>query len=473
MIMRALPLTLAFLLASCLSAPPRQDPFADLSLGAAAAGRYKSLKLGVVRSNNTRELIKYMQSVNASPGRHRYSGVKLDPELVLLKVYEPLRRHFADVVEAETPAEAAAAGADLVAVVDCYAKIRSDAFTSTTFDLNLIFMTPAGDPLEDLRAQGSAQVPFQNMGHTTLYEAVGEARSRVAGALASSTRIADVAARKGGKSPAVARAAAAAPAPQAPSSSVDRPAYRAPENAANFAVVVGVEKYQNLPAADYAERDAAAVREHLLALGYPSRNIVLLKGDDAGRVGIEKYVESWLPRNAREDSTVFFYFSGHGSPDTRDGSAYLVPWDGDPKFLENTGYPLKRLYAKLNSLKARRVLVALDACFSGAGGRSVLAKGVRPLVGKVDAAEGEVGKLVVLSAAGPDEVTGGLDSEGHGLFTYHFLDALQRTKGEATVAQAFAALKPKVEDQARLDNREQTPGLLPAAPGPRGGYRFR
>ena len=67
------------------------------------------------------------------------------------------------------------------------------------------------------------------------------------------------------------------------------------------------------------------------------------------------------------------YLSGHGAPDPKSGAAYIVPWDGDPNFLETTAYPVSRLYQKLGALKAREIVVALDSCFSGAN----LARGRR------------------------------------------------------------------------------------------------
>jgi hypothetical protein len=462
----------ASMLSGCLSAPERRDPFADLGVGAAALGRYKNIKVAVVVSNNTNELIQYMGSVNAHRARHRYSGVKLDPELLVSNLLEPLRRHFKEVVTVQSLGEAATAGADAAVVLDCYAKIRSDAFSSTTFDLNLFFTTPTGDAIDEVHAAGASQVPFQNIGHATLYEAAGEARNKATAAFVSSQKLQEFSVRIGGGVAAAPSAKPAAPV-KTYSSEIDRPGYQAPERPDDFAVVIGVEKYQNLPSADFAERDAATMKDHLIALGYPSRNVVLLTGADAGRAGIEKYIESWLPRNVRESSTVFVYFSGHGSPDVSSGSAYLVPWDGDPKFLENTGYPLKRLFDKLNGLTAKNVLVAMDSCFSGAGGRSVLAKGMRPLVAKIDAGASAVGRLVVFSASGPDEVTGADEINGHGLFTYHFLKALQQSKGEARVSEIYAALKPRVQDAARRDNREQTPGLLPESLGASSNLTFR
>ena len=247
-------------------------------------------------------------------------------------------------------------------------------------------------------------------------------------------------------------------------SDVDTPSYQNKENDKNFALVVGIERYSSIPQADYAERDASSVRRHLLAMGYPDRNVILITGKEAGRAGIEKYIESWLPRNVDENSKVFFYFSGHGAPSTESGQAYLVPWDGDPQFLETTGYPVKRLYEKLGALKAKNVIVAMDACFSGAGGHSVIASGTRPLVGKVDVAAGLGDKLTVLAASGADEITGGDDSQGHGIFTYFLLKALNEKQGQATAKSVFDVLSPKVRDAARRQNREQTPQMMASTP---------
>ncbi|MDE2143450.1 MAG: caspase family protein [Elusimicrobia bacterium] len=259
--------------------------------------------------------------------------------------------------------------------------------------------------------------------------------------------------------------AGAAPAPPPPSvparavreSDVDRAPASSPERPDDFALVVGIEKYSRLPEARFAERDADAVKTHLLALGYPERNIILLKGGQATRGALQGYLEEWLPRNVKPDSRVFVYFSGHGSPDPKSGDAYLVPWDGDAMFLKSTAYPLKTLYATLGRLPAKHVVVALDSCFSGAGGRSVLASGARPLVSHVDETSAPAG-VTVLSAASGDEITATLDDQGHGAFTYYLLKSLN--DGRRTARAAYAELKPRVQDEAHRQNREQTPLLL-------------
>ncbi len=264
---------------------------------------------------------------------------------------------------------------------------------------------------------------------------------------------------------AVAATAQAKPAPAAPAeikSDVDQPAYKVAPNPDAFAVVVGVEKYNALPDARFAERDAKAMNAHLLAMGYPQRNIVLLTGAQATRTGLVKNLEAWLPNQVTERSTVMFYFSGHGAPDAKTSEAYLVPTDGDPQYLEETAYPIKRLYEKLAALKAKRVLVALDSCFSGAGGRSVLAQGTRPLVAKLKLAPADA-RVVSLSASSADEITGALEEQGHGLFTYHLLKALGETAGRGTVGELHSALTPRVQDEARRQNRAQTPQVFGAA----------
>lgn len=256
-------------------------------------------------------------------------------------------------------------------------------------------------------------------------------------------------------------------APKAPVSDIDAPARRGPERPDDFALVIGIEEYQSLPRADYAVRDAQAVRRHLAALGVPERNIVSLEGAAATGGKLKSYLEQWLPRNVKPDSTVFVYYSGHGAPEPAFGDAYLVPWDGDPMFLATTALPLKQFYADLAKLKAKRVVVALDACFSGAGGRSVLAKGARPLVVKVDDAVPASDRLTVLAAASGSEITGSLDGQAHGLFTYYFLKGLsgdaKNAAGTVTPKSLYEYLKPRVQDEARRQNREQTPTFFGAS----------
>lgn len=140
-----------------------------------------------------------------------------------------------------------------------------------------------------------------------------------------------------------------------------------------------------------------------------------------------------------------------------------MPFDGDPNFLEDTAYPVERLYKNLNRLKEKEVVVALDACFSGAGGRSVLARGARPLVVQVDAGRAPGAKISLLTAASGNQITTTLERQGHGMFTYFLLRGLngeaKDARGRITAKSLHRYLKPRVQDEARRQNRDQTPTL--------------
>jgi len=235
-----------------------------------------------------------------------------------------------------------------------------------------------------------------------------------------------------------------------------------------YAIVIGIEQYrQKLPKAEYATSDAQVVSAYLTnVLGYPEENVITLFNEHATKSDFEKYIEKWLANNVEKDSTVFVYYSGHGAPDPKSGSAYLVPYDGDPAFIDETGYSLKRMYDALGKLPAKEIIVALDSCFSGAGGRSVIAKGSRPLMMNLKSTIAVPQNMTVMSASAGDQTSSTYDSKGHGLFTYFMLKGIKnedvtRPDGSLEIKDLFNYIKPQVERIARKKyNNEQTPQLI-------------
>jgi uncharacterized caspase-like protein len=143
-----------------------------------------------------------------------------------------------------------------------------------------------------------------------------------------------------------------------------------------------------------------------------------------------------------------------------------VPYDGDPSFITETGYSLKRMYDALGRLKAKEIIVALDSCFSGAGGRSVIAKGARPLVMNLQNNMVPSKNMTVLSASSGEQISSTYDEKGHGLFTYFMLKGIKNEDvvnpdGSIRMDDLFGYLKPQVERIARKQyNNEQTPQLI-------------
>lgn len=259
-----------------------------------------------------------------------------------------------------------------------------------------------------------------------------------------------------------AQVAAAAPAaPAALRSDVDDPpAQGLAKRGRAHAVVIGIRGYRGqLPPADFADGDARLMARYLTrALGYEDANVATLINDQATKSDFEKHFDRWLPGRVREGDEVLVYYSGHGAPNPGTGDAYLVPYDGDPAYLAETAYPISRLYSALAKLPARATVV-IDSCFSGAGGRSVLAQGARPLVNvKVGGVVPE--NITVLSASAADQISHAYQEKGHGLFTYFLLKEFKARapSGALDMKAAFDGAARQVADVARRDyNSDQLP----------------
>jgi len=237
----------------------------------------------------------------------------------------------------------------------------------------------------------------------------------------------------------------------------------------SYAIVIGIEEYrQKLPKADFASHDAKIISEYLTkTMGYPEENVITLLNDRALKSDMEKYFDRWLSNNVEENGRVFIYYSGHGAPNTKTGDAYLVPYDGDPTFIAETGYSIARLYESLGKLKAKEIIVVLDSCFSGAGGRSVLAKGAKPLVMTINTPNIKK-NIAVMTASSGDQISSAYEEQGHGLFTYFLLKGIKnedvvKQDGSIKMDDLFGYIKPQVERIARKQfNNEQTPQLIGA-----------
>ncbi|MEW6542500.1 MAG: SUMF1/EgtB/PvdO family nonheme iron enzyme [Nitrospirota bacterium] len=235
-----------------------------------------------------------------------------------------------------------------------------------------------------------------------------------------------------------------------------------------YAVVIGISQYREevIPKVAYGVKDAEAVAKLLeTQAGIPKSHIRVMTDAKATSADL-RTIGDWLRMRVKPESTVYVYYAGHGTPDPKTGDAYLVPWDGHPDYPDGL-YPLKALYESLNKLPAKQVLVLLDSCFSGSAGRSLLAKGARPMVLSLENPLLAAGKVVVLAASTGTQISSDYDKAGHGLFTYALLTGLhgeadQDKDGLVTLKELYPYVRKQVAETAVEElNREQTPVLLP------------
>jgi hypothetical protein len=136
------------------------------------------------------------------------------------------------------------------------------------------------------------------------------------------------------------------------------------------ALLIGVANYQqisSLPAAILNDvNDVAATLSSPKYCAYAPANVVTLLDANATRVAVLKGLEELAARTGPDDTACVF-FSGHGgvvgSPGSED--SILVTADSDLADIENTTISSNELAAALAQIKAKRLLVFIDACHAG------------------------------------------------------------------------------------------------------------
>lgn len=227
-----------------------------------------------------------------------------------------------------------------------------------------------------------------------------------------------------------------------------------------FVIAIGNENYSLVPKVAFANNDMNIFAQYCQkTLGIPMQNIRKYKDATFGSMlsalnDIKDIADAY-----NGNMNVIFYYAGHGIPNEKDQTAYLLPTDADGKSTE-VCFPLARLYKELGELNAKSVIVFMDACFSGAqrgNGMLASARGVA-----IKAKEQKpMGKLVVLTAASGEETAYPFKEKGHGLFTYFLLKKLNETKGECSLGELSDYITTNVKRQSIVINRKpQTPAII-------------
>ncbi len=224
-----------------------------------------------------------------------------------------------------------------------------------------------------------------------------------------------------------------------------------------FALIIGNEDYgkfqtglQSDQNVSFARNDALVFKEYAVnTLGVPEKHTFTLTDATRGQMSreIERLTElAKLTPNAE----IIFYYAGHGLPDFETFESYLIPVDIAASNLDDA-IKLKDLYSKLASSKASKIIVFLDACFSGGGrGENGLLAArtvkIRPKSAIVE------GNIVAFTASSGKEVSLPLYTESHGLFTYYLLKKLQESQGNLTLDELGQHLEQEIPKASLLEN---------------------
>ncbi|MEP7347573.1 MAG: caspase family protein, partial [Gemmatimonadaceae bacterium] len=252
---------------------------------------------------------------------------------------------------------------------------------------------------------------------------------------------------------------------------VDAPfATHATVNPDAVAVIFGVDYYRSLPRARFAARDATTMSRYVTdVFGVPNDadHILLRQDGDATQGEFRRAFgeTGWLARRVKPQSDVIVYFAGHGAAD-RSGAPLLLPFDADVNYPRETAVQLADLYGALAKLPARRIIVVIDACFSGISrGGVALAEGARPIVVSIEHPALLRNGMVVFAAAQGAQTANDLPEKQHGLFSYQLFRALRGSAdtdgdGSMTVDEIDAFVTRETRAAAARKDREQIPLVI-------------
>jgi len=256
-----------------------------------------------------------------------------------------------------------------------------------------------------------------------------------------------------------------------------------------WAVVIGVGQYNSsaIPQLRYAVADAELVHRVLVSQGGFKKENVLLLTDKTERKptlrDLKWALGTFLARSAKKDDLIVIFYAGHGAPEIdprgaeSDGLAkYLVPTDADPNDLYSTGLPMDEFQTIFDRIEADRVVVFLDACYSGAaGGRTFASRRTRATrVDEVflDRLTRSKGRAIITASRG-SEVSLEVPELGHGLFTHYLVQGLRGAAdldrdGIVSLQEVYQYLEQQVAQKSRSIGGNQHPvmkgeieGLLP------------
>jgi hypothetical protein len=235
--------------------------------------------------------------------------------------------------------------------------------------------------------------------------------------------------------------------PAAPSSSLSaryKTGYRK-----SWAVVIGINDYQHWPKLEYAVNDARSVERLLKKLGFDE--VITLLDGEATRQRILYALGDEVKAKAGDEDRVLIFYAGHGqTEDLRDRSklGWIIPVDGDLKNLASTAISMRELQDHADRIRAKHILYAMDACFSGL---LLRLRGVDPADRTVMELTTAPARQVLTAGAEGEQV---VEFGGHGLFTKSLLVGLEggadlNDDGYITARELYEFVSRRVQEDSR------------------------
>lgn len=193
-----------------------------------------------------------------------------------------------------------------------------------------------------------------------------------------------------------------------------------------WAMTIGINQYHCFQPLRYAQRDAQALHHFLVQeAGFSPQQCLLMTETSLPMWGKSTYpsqenLQSWLELLSQSylqpGDQLWYFFSGYGVCDR--GQDYLMPIDGDPHTIQQSGIAITAVFEQLQAIPASHELVLLDISRS----QGVVAKAT---VGTQTAQLAATTRIPTILSCQPDQFSCETSALGHGLFTAGLLEGLR------------------------------------------------
>ena len=223
------------------------------------------------------------------------------------------------------------------------------------------------------------------------------------------------------------------------------------------ALVVGNERYKNVPVLQNAAEDARAMARALTDLGYKVDTYI-----DLTERGFNRALRDFRA-DLKGGEEVLFFYAGHGVQ--LGNSNFLLPTDlgsDSAEQVRDESIELQKILGDLSDQKPKFTLAVIDACRDNPfkqSGRSIGGRGLAPTTAAT-------GQMVMFSAGSGQQALdklGEKDKDKNGLFTRVFLEEMKRPG--VSVDRVLRNVRQRVVDIARSVGHEQVPALYDQAVG--------
>jgi hypothetical protein len=221
-----------------------------------------------------------------------------------------------------------------------------------------------------------------------------------------------------------------------------------------YALIIGIDQYSGeWPQLRNAVNDAKSVAE-TLASKYEFQYLKTLYDKEATRDNILKEFEL-LMQNVKPNDNVFIYYSGHGEYLENMDKGFWVPIDASSKAISKY-ISNEDIRSFLSGINSKHTLLVTDACFSGDIFRGKTMTIPYENSTKYYQKMYSLNSRKALTSGGVEPVMD-KGKEGHSVFAYYFLQALEKNSEKYLDAgQVFESLKIPV-----VNNSYQTPAYSP------------